>query len=95
MAIMSDNKITVLEAKKIYDSSKKNFEIIKKVYDYGKNKEIPNFIGWMISMVKPGVYMEPKKNYVKGGFNNCEQRIYDGSDGGMNFDELEKKLLGI
>jgi len=95
MSIMSDSKITALEAKKIYDSSKKNLETIKKVYDDGKNKDIPNFIGWMISMVKPGVYIEPKKNYAKGAFNNYEQRAYDGSDGGMDFDELEKKLLSL
>ena len=85
--IMSDSKITVLEAKKIYDSSKKDLQIIKKVYDDGKNKDIPNFIGWMISMVKPGTYIEPKKNYAKGVFNNYEQRTYD-------FDKLEDKLLG-
>ena len=95
MSIMSDSKITALEAKKIYDSSKKNLETIKKVYDDGKNKDIPNFIGWMISMVKPGVYIEPKKNYAKGAFNNYEQRAYDGSDGGMDFDELEKNLLSL
>ena len=83
MTIMSDSKITALEANKIYDSSKKNLEIIKKVYDDGKNKDIPNFTGWMISMVKPGVYIEPKKNYAKGSFNDYEQRAYD-------FDELEK-----
>jgi plasmid replication initiation protein len=94
MSIMSDSKITALEAKKIYDSSKKNIETIKKVYDDGKNKDIPNFIGWMISMVKPGVYIEPKKNYAKGAFNNYEQRKYDGSDGKMSIDEMEKKLLG-
>jgi len=87
MAIMYDSNITAIEAKKIYDSSKNNFETIKKVYDYGKNKDIPNFIGWMISMVKPGVYIESKKNYAKGSFNDYEQRAYD-------FDALEKKLLG-
>jgi len=87
VSIMSNSKITALEAKKIYDSSKRNLEIIKIVYDDGKNKDIPNFIGWMISMVKPGVYIEPKKNYAKGSFNDYEQREYD-------YDKLERKLLG-
>lgn len=36
--LMSDDKITTLEAKKIYDSSKGNFDIIKKVYE-DKRKE--------------------------------------------------------
>ena len=39
-------------------------------------------------------YIEPKKNYAKGNFNNYDQRPYDGLDGKMSIDKLEKKLFG-
>jgi len=86
-SIMNEHTISDREALAILTSSNGDFNVIKKVYDNGKNKEIPNFIGWMISMVKPGAYIEPKKNYGKDSFNNYDQRIYDYSD-------LERKLLG-
>ena len=38
-------------------------------------------------MVKPGEFIEPKKNTAKTKFNNFNERDYD-------YDELEKKLLG-
>ena len=41
----------------------------------------------MIKMVKPGEFIEPKKNTTKTKFNNFNGRDYD-------YDELEKKLLG-
>ncbi|MCB2362203.1 replication initiation protein [Clostridium estertheticum] len=87
MALMKEHDITPLEAKKIYDSSKKNFNIIYKVYQDKKHTQTRSgIVGLMIKLVAPGVYMEPK-NSSKGSFNDYEQRCYD-------FDELEKKLLG-
>ncbi|HEY5589317.1 MAG TPA: replication initiation protein [Candidatus Paceibacterota bacterium] len=87
MEIMKDHKITALEAKKIYDSSKENLDIIYKVYKDKKNtKTRGGIVGLMIKLVTPGVYMEPK-NSTKDSFTDYEQRAYD-------FDELEKKLLG-
>ncbi|BDR80668.1 hypothetical protein N072000002_09250 [Clostridium tetani] len=39
--------------------------------------------------------VERKDNGAKiDSFNGYQQRTYDGSDGGMTFDDLEKKLLG-
>ena len=76
-AIMYDHQITSLEAKKVYDSSKGDFELIEKVYKNFKNKQSNNFIGTMISMVKPGVFQEPKYNAPKIKFNDYEQRTFD------------------
>jgi plasmid replication initiation protein len=87
-SIMDDSKITHSEASKIYESSNGDMDTIKKVYEYLKNKQLDNLIGAMISMVKPGVFIEPKQNTCKVNFNDYEQREYD-------FDNLEKKLLGI
>ena len=88
MAIMSEHNITALEAKKIYDSSKGNLDIIKKIYHDKKDTVTRGgIVGLMISLVKPGVYMEPKKKISEISFTNYEQRAYD-------FDKLEKKLLG-
>ena len=92
--IMNEHDIDDGEALAILKSSKGNFNTIKKVYNDGKTQDIPKFIGWMISMVKPGVYKEPKRNSKQDNFNNFEQRKYDGSDGGMTFDMLERRLLG-
>ncbi|MDF2677425.1 MAG: repB [Bacillota bacterium] len=86
--IMDGHDITSLDAKKIYDSAKGDMEIISKVYNHFKNKKVENFIGAMISMVKPGTFQEPIYNAPKNKFNNYEQRSYD-------YDELEKKLLGV
>jgi plasmid replication initiation protein len=85
--IMDGHDITSLDAKKIYDSAKGDMEIISKVYNHFKNKKVENFIGAMISMVKPGTFQEPIYNAPKNKFNDYDQRRYD-------YDELEKKLLG-
>ncbi|MDF2505180.1 replication initiation protein [Clostridium sp.] len=85
--VMYDHDITSLDAKKIYDSAKGDIEIILKVYNHFKNKKLENFIGTMISMVKPGVFQEPIYNAPKTTFNDYEQRKYD-------YNDLEKKLLG-
>ena len=87
MALMSDYKVTALEAKKIYDSSENNIDIIYKVYRDKKDKPSNGIVGLMISLVKPGVCIEPKKSYKKDSFNDYPQRNYD-------FPNLEKKLLG-
>ncbi|MEG2985082.1 MAG: replication initiation protein [Peptostreptococcaceae bacterium] len=85
--LMSDNGINRTEAIKIYKSAEGNMDHIAKVYEYCKNKESANFVGYIISMVKPGEFIEPKKNFKKDEFNNYDQRNYD-------FDDLERKLLG-
>lgn len=85
--LMNDHNISYKEAESIYTSSKGDISHIIKVYNYLKNKPADNFVGLMISQVKPGVFNEPKKNYGKNSFNNFEPREYD-------YDNLEKKLLG-
>jgi plasmid replication initiation protein len=84
---MHDHAITPLEAIKIYDAANGDFETIKRVYKHFKNKQLDNFIGAIISMVKPGAFQKPKYNAPKNKFNDYEQRDYD-------YGELEKKLLG-
>ncbi len=86
--IMAEKDITSVEAKNIYDSSNGNMELIKKVYNHFKNKELDSIVGAMISMVRPGVFQEPKGNTAKNAFTDYEQREYD-------YEALEKKLLGI
>lgn len=85
--IMFHHVISSIEAKKIYDSSNKDLDIIEKVYEHFKNKNSDNFIGLMIAMVKPGQFKEPLKNDKIDTFNDYDQRSYD-------FEKLEKELLG-
>lgn len=80
-------EITSLEAKKIYDSARGDLKQIQKVYDYFQNKHVENFIGTLISMVKPGAFQKPKSNVPVDDFNSYGQRQY-------NFNDLEKRLLG-
>ncbi len=85
--MMKDHNISSLEARKIYNSACGDLKHITKIYNYFKNKNADNFVALMIKMVKPGEFIEPKKNTAKTKFNNFNGRDYD-------YDELEKKLLG-
>lgn len=85
--LITEHDITDVEALKILKSSKGDFAVIQKVYNHFRNKQLGNFVGTIISMVKPGVFQEPKQNIAKNTFNDYEQRTYD-------YDNLEKKLLG-
>lgn len=89
MDLMSKHNITALEAKKIWDSSQGNIDTITIVYEYIKNRSVDNIVAFMISMVKPGVYSDPKGTIAKQTsiFHNFEQRTYD-------YDKLERELLG-
>lgn len=89
MELMSQHKITELEAKKIYDSSKSNIDHISKVYEYIKTRSVNNIVAFMIKVVKPGEFQEPKSSTGKPNsvFHNFEQRTYD-------YDKLERELLG-
>ncbi len=64
-----------------------SFDAIEKVYKHFKNKQLDNFVGTIIAMVKPGVFHEPQKNIKQDSFNNFEQRTY-------NFLRIREKLLG-
>ena len=85
--MMKNHNISGLEARKIYNSACGDLKHIAKIYNYFKNKNADNFVALMIKMVKPGEFIEPKKNTTKTKFNNFNGRDYD-------YDKLEKKLLG-
>ena len=85
--MMKEHNISSLEARKIYNSACGDLKHIAKIYNHFKNKNADNFVALMIKMVKPGEFIEPKKNTIKTKFNNFNGRDYD-------YDELEKKLLG-
>lgn len=85
--LMEKQNITPAEAIKIYKSAEGDIDHIAKVYNYCKDKDTNNFVGYIITMVKPGEYVEPKKTFKKNRFNDFEQRNYD-------FGDLENKLLG-
>ena len=85
--IMDEHDVTKDEAMRIYSSAKGDLYQVKEVYEHFKGQQADNFIGLMISMVKPGVFNEPKKNSKKLKFDNFTPREYD-------YKDLEKKLLG-
>lgn len=84
VASLSDEEDSSFEKVKsiMYDHKITSLEA-KKIYAAARG----DFIALMLKLVKPGEYIEPKKNYAKSDFNNYEQRTYD-------FDKLEKQLLG-
>ena len=86
--MMKEHSIEPSEAMAIYNSAKGDMNHISKVYNHFKNKKAKDgFTGLMISMVKPGVFIEPKKTFNKTSFNNFTPRDTD-------YTELERKLLG-
>lgn len=86
--MMKEHSIEPSEAMAIYKSANGNMNHISKVYNHFKNKKAKDgFTGLMISMVKPGVFIEPKKTFNKTSFNNFTPRDTD-------YTELERKLLG-
>lgn len=87
VSMMKDKNITPSEALKIYNSSEGDINQINKVYNHFKNKEADNFVGLMLSQVKPGVFNKPKANAKTTSFHNFEERNYD-------YKDLENKLLG-
>lgn len=82
---MMDNKITTLEAKKLYDASNKDLKEISRVYNYSKSKEVDNLVGYMISIMKNG-FNEPQKN-IPQNKKDFTEREYD-------YEAEERKLLG-
>lgn len=85
--MMKDNKVTPSEALQIYKSADGDIKQIGKIYEYAREKKIDNIIGFMINMVKPGKFKEPKVNAPGSKFNNFKGREYD-------YAELKNKLLG-
>lgn len=92
--ILKDYKIDPINALKIYQNANGDINYIEKVYQYSKTQNVSNLIGFMKTMVVPGVLQESIRASKELSFNNFEQRAYDGSNGSMTFDELEQRLLG-
>lgn len=78
MDLMAEKGITEPQAKSIIQSAEGDLELIKQVYQDKKDTEVrKNFVGLMITLVKPGVYQSPTKYAAKSGFNNFEGRSAD------------------
>ncbi|GKX68992.1 replication initiation protein [Inconstantimicrobium mannanitabidum] len=92
--MLKGHRVGPKSAKAIYENAKGDIRQIKKVYEYSKTQKIKSLVGFMKAMVVPGALEESIGMPRQLSFNNFSQRAYDGSDGGMTFDELEKKLLG-
>lgn len=88
--MMDGYNISRLNAKKIYDSAKGDIDHITRIFQYAKTQNINNFVGYMISMVKPDVFDEPKKSAKKTSFSNFTERKYSQEW----FEKLESKLFG-
>ena len=84
--IFTKHNITELEAIYILKDSNGNLDLIKQCYEYASNKNINNVVGYIRKLVKG--FNKPQMESKKDSFNDYEQRIYD-------FDDLEKKLLGL
>ena len=71
------NKVNPSEALSIIGSINGDMDILKKTYEYCKDKQTDNFVGYIIKIaksIKDGSFNEPKKSYKKTGFNNFEPR---------------------
>lgn len=72
-----ENKVSPSEALSIIGSIDGDMAILKKAYEYCKDKQTDNFVGYIIKIaksIKDGSFNEPKKSYKKTGFNNFEPR---------------------
>ncbi|EDT70718.1 initiator RepB protein family [Clostridium perfringens D str. JGS1721] len=86
--LFKKHKISAENLSKIYESSGKNIEKVKKVYEYSKTQKIDNLVGFMIKMVKDNNFQESIKQYKYNKLHNfTEREDYD-------YENLEKCLLG-
>lgn len=86
--IIDKHKIEHVDALKILNSAVGNLALIKEVYSYALKQNIDNVVGYMISMVRPGVFHTPENQVKKNSFTDYEQRDYD-------YNDLEERLLGL
>lgn len=86
-SLFKDYNVGIDSIKKIILNADGDIDRIKTVYEYSKTQNIDNFIGYMLSMVKEGTFIAPKKSNKKYSFNNFKAREY-------NYEDLENKLLG-
>ncbi len=80
--IMNEHEFTDKEIKAIFKSANGDIERIRQVYNHFKNRKAANFIGLMVSMVKPEGFAKPQDN------NSTEYA----DDRGYDYEELEKKI---
>ncbi|WP_338152152.1 hypothetical protein [Clostridium botulinum] len=82
-----DEDISDTDIIKIYNIAKGDISLIKEKYELSKKYDIESIVGFMLSALindYPKNIPSPKKDT----FNDFEQRTY-------NFEDLEKKLLGL
>lgn len=85
--LFKDYKVGFESIKNILSSANRDIEKVKRVYEYSKTQDITNFVGFMISMVKKDIFIEPKKIKGRNSAANFKERDYD-------YNDLERKLLG-
>jgi plasmid replication initiation protein len=79
--IMNEHDFTDKEIKAILKSANGDIERVRQVYNHFKNKRAANFIGLMVSMVKPEGFAEPQ-----------DSNTAYADDRGYDYEELEKKI---
>lgn len=101
-----DPKVIKLALEKAIENNVRNIKYVKSILQNWLEKNIKTVEAVNIEEERFKREMEEKKSKfynnvekTKPGikidsFNNYKQRKYDGTDGGMTFNELEKKLLG-
>ena len=92
-----DPEVIKLALEKAIENNVMNIRYVKSILQNWLEKNIKNIEDVKVEQEKFKVKLEEKKSKGRvkiGHFNDYKQRKYDGTDGGMTFDKLEKKLLG-
>lgn len=80
--LMMDQKLSFMDLNSIIVAGNADYEKIKAAYELcKKQKNVQNFVGWMVSALK-----NDYQDTVKNPFNEFEQNEYD-------MDELEKEIV--
>lgn len=88
-SLFNESEISTKDLEKIFENSGGDVEKIKRVYEYSKNQNIENLVGFMIKMVKDDNFQEPilGVRVNKKIHNFTERNNYD-------YKKLEEELLG-
>ena len=88
-SLFNESEISTKDLEKILKNSGGDVEKIKRVYEYSKNQNIENLVGFMIKMVKDDNFQEPIRGVRvnKKIHNFTERNNYD-------YKKLEEELLG-
>lgn len=88
-SLFNESEISTKDLEKIFENSGGDIEKIKRIYEYSKNQNIENLVGFMIKMVKDDSFQEPirRVRVNKKIHNFTERNNYD-------YKKLEEELLG-